>query len=125
MPPNNSFKPTGYAGRLNSGVGPQMEGQPPIAEAPAVRADLNAQGWAGSGDNAFYVLDPVALALAQPEPEKRIFLWDHDESGTVLGWVAILEHVTVGQFTDWRAIPVPGSFYRGPTPAFVPSGLGA
>jgi hypothetical protein len=102
-----------------------MEGHPPTAETPAVWADLNAQGWAGAGDTAFYVLDPTALALAQPEVGKRVFLWDHDEPGTVLGWIAVLEHVTVGQFTGWRAIPVPGSFYRGPKPALVPHGLGA
>ena len=101
-----------------------MEGRPPSKEIPAVWADFNARGWAGAGDSAFYVLDPTTLALAQPTEGKRIFLWETDEPGTILGWVAALEHVTVGQFVGWRAVPVPDTFYRGPKPAFVPNGLG-
>jgi hypothetical protein len=51
-----------------------MEGHPPTAETPAVWTDFNAQGWAGAGDTAFYVLDATALTLAQPETGKRVFL---------------------------------------------------
>ena len=102
-----------------------MGNELPIEELPAVWADLNAQGWEGNGDLAFYVLDPVALAAAHPVAGKCVFLWDHEEPATILGWVAALEYVSIGHFTGWRAVPVPGSFYRGPRPPFVPSGVGA
>jgi len=101
-----------------------MEGCPPSNETPAVWADLNARGWAGAADTAFYVLDPATLALAQPAEGKHVFLWDMDEPGTILGWIAALEHVAVGQFIGWRAVPVPDTFYRGPKPAFVQHGPG-
>lgn len=93
-----------------------MQGHPPPAEMPRVRADLNAQGWGGGGDTAFYVFDPTALASAHPQPGKHVFLWDDDGPGTVLGWIGALEHVQLGKFTGWRAVPIPGSFYRGPSP---------
>jgi hypothetical protein len=102
-----------------------MEGSSPIESTPAVWADFNARGWAGGSDTAFYALDPNALAEAQPEQGKRVFLWDEDEPDTILGCVAILEHVSFGQFTGWRAVPVEGAWYRGPKPAFVPAKLGA
>lgn len=96
-----------------------MEGQPPTKDTPAVWTDLNAQGWAGSGDTAFYCLGGRALAEIQPMPGQTVFVWDEDDSGTVLGHIAVLEHVTIGYFTGWRAVPVPGTFYRGPRPEFM------
>jgi hypothetical protein len=102
-----------------------MEGSLPIEETPAVWADFNARGWAGGSDTALYVLDPAALATVQPEDGKRVFAWDEDEPGSILGCVAVLERASVGHFSGWRAVPVPGSFYRGPKPAFVPAKLGA
>jgi hypothetical protein len=80
---------------------------------------------AGSGDTAFYAFASSALAAADLKNGTRVFLWDEDEPGTILGCVAVLEHVSVGHFTGWRAVPVPGSFYRGPKPVFVAAGLGA
>jgi len=101
-----------------------MKGQPPIKDTPAVWTDLSAQGWAGSGDTAFYSLDQRALAKVQPVPGQSVFVWDEDEPGTVLGYIAVLEPVTVGNFKGWRAVPVPGTFYRGPKPEFMLDALG-
>jgi hypothetical protein len=102
-----------------------MEGSLPAKQTPAVRADFNARGWAGAGDTALYVLDPGAVAAATAARGTRVFVWDEDEPGTILGCLAILEHVSIGCFTGWRAVPVPDSFYRGPKPAFVAGKLGA
>ena len=96
-----------------------MEGSLPIEEMPAVWADFNACGWAGNGDRSFYALDQDALAAAAPTNGKRVFLWDEDKPATILGCVAVLEYVSIGQFNGWRAVPVVGSHYRGPKPAFV------
>ena len=102
-----------------------MEGLLPSEQLPAVWADFNACGWAGDGDTSYYALDQDALAAAQPANGKRVFLWDEDDPETILGCVGTLEYVTIGQFNGWRAVPVAGSLYRGPRPAFVSCGLGA
>lgn len=43
-----------------------------------------------------------------------VFLYDSDESGTILGRIGKLQHVTSGAFSGWRAEPIAGTEYRGP-----------
>ena len=102
-----------------------MEGHPPPDNLPAVQCDLNAQGWAGNGDTSFYALSQEPLAALNPVSGQKVFLWDEDDEDTVLGWVAVLEPCNFPHGPSWRAIPVPGTFYRGPKPAAVLRWLGA
>jgi len=102
-----------------------MEGHLPTQPMPYVWADFNACGWAGGGDESIYALDKDALAAIPARDRTTVFIWCGDESGTILGCVASLQYITLGAFTGWRAVPVPGTFYRGPLPAHLDGGLGA
>ena len=83
---------------------------------PFIWGDFNACGWAGGSDESIYVLDRAALAAIPVTNGMLAFVWGDDEPGTILGYVAHLQFVTLGAFTGWRAEPVAGSFYRGPKP---------
>jgi len=80
---------------------------------PFVQCDLNAQGWGGSGDRCFYVLDQKKLAAIAAHDGMSVFLYDIDEPDTILGCVGKLQYVVLGSFSGWRAEPVEGTFYRG------------
>jgi len=88
----------------------------PDGPVPCVWGDFNACGWGGDGDESFYGLDREALAAITVIEGMQVFVWTEDEEDTILGCVAILQHVTLGSFIGWRAQPVPGTFYRGPRP---------
>jgi hypothetical protein len=102
-----------------------MEGHLPTQPMPFISADFNACGWAGDGDESFYALDRDALVAIPAQDGMLAFVWSPDEPGTILGWVATLQHVTLGAFTGWRARPLPNSFYRGPIPPNLVGALGA
>jgi len=102
-----------------------MEGHLPTQAMPFVWGDFNARGWAGDDDTSIYALDRDAIAAIPAKNGMLAFVWDHDDPGTILGCVAILQHVTLGAFTGWRAEPVADSFYRGPKPAHLGDRLGA
>ena len=102
-----------------------MEGDLPTQQMPFVWGDLNACGWAGGGDESIYALDRDALAEIPARDGMPVFVWWEDEPGTILGCVANLEYITLGAFTGWRAVPVAGTFYRGPMPAHLVGAPGA
>jgi hypothetical protein len=102
-----------------------MEGHLPTEPMPFVWGDFNACGWAGTGDESIYALDKDALAAIPARDGMEVFVWTGDEPNTILGCVATLQHITLGAFTGWRAVPVPGTFYRSPMPAHLVGGLGA
>jgi hypothetical protein len=85
---------------------------------PFIWGDFNARGWAGNGDESIYALDRDALAAIPAANGMLAFVWGDDEPGTIFGYVAKLQFVTLGAYTGWRAEPIAGSFYRGPKPAF-------
>lgn len=97
-----------------------MEGQLLTEPLPFVWCDFNACGWAGDGDESYYALDTKRLADLAAHDGMRVFLYDVEESGMILGCVAQLRHVTVGAFCGWRAESVAGSWYRGPSPPMLP-----
>jgi hypothetical protein len=102
-----------------------MEDHLPNRQMPFVWGDFNACGWAPGGDESIYALDKDALAAIPAKDGMAIFVWCEDEPDTILGCVATLEHITLGAFTGWRAVPVGGTFYRGPVPSHLLGGLGA
>lgn len=102
-----------------------MEGHLPSQAMPFVWGDFNAIGWAGDGDQSIYALDREALAAIPAKEGLLAFVWSDDEVDTILGYVATLHYITLGGFTGWRAVPVPGTFYRGSKPAHLHGGLGA
>ncbi len=90
--------------------------QPRAWELPFVECDFNAQGWSGDGDLCFYALDQGKLAVIGAHDGMSVFLYDIDEPGTILGYIAKLQRVASGSFCGWRAEPMEGTFYRGPMP---------
>jgi hypothetical protein len=94
-----------------------MKGQLPSPSIPFIEGDFNACGWAGNGDESIYVLDMPTLVAISAADGMHAFVWTDDEQDTIFGVVGILEYMTLGAFTGWRAKPVPGTFYRGPKPA--------
>jgi len=97
-----------------------MEGQLPAEPLPFVWCDFNACGWAGNGDESYYALDKKKLADLAASDGMRVFLYDEEEPGMILGCVALLRHVRVGALCGWRAEPVAGTWYRGPGPSMFP-----
>jgi|GEM_PF-17220 len=83
-------------------------------ELPFVECDFNARGWGGEGDACFYAFDQKKLAAISPCDGMLVFLFDLDESDTILGCVGKLQYVTLGSFSGWRAEPIAGTEYRGP-----------
>jgi hypothetical protein len=103
-----------------------MEGLLPKQAMPFIEGDFNTCGWAENGDESIYiVLDRAALAAIPAKDGKLVFVWSDDDPGEIFGFVATLQHVTLGAFTGWRAQPVPGTFYRGPKPSLLAGGIGA
>jgi hypothetical protein len=102
-----------------------MEGHLPTQPMPFVEGDFNACGWAENGDESIYVLDRATLAAIPAKEGALVFVWSDDDSGEIFGFVATLQHVTLGAFAGWRAQPVPNTFYRGPKPAQLTDGVGA
>jgi hypothetical protein len=100
-----------------------MDGFLPRQKMPYIWGDFNACGWAGNGDQSIYALDRDALAAIPATEGMLAFVWADDEAGTILGCVAVLQQVTIGSFSGWRAEPVQKSFYRGPKPAHLIVGL--
>ena len=82
-----------------------MEGQLPFPPIPFVEGDFNACGWAGNGDTSIYVLDKLALERICARNGMLAFIWADDDPGEILGHVAVLEHLTLGAFSGWRATP--------------------
>jgi len=96
-----------------------MEGQLPIEPLPFVWCDFNACGWAGNGDESYYALDKKKLAALVAYDGMRVFLYDNEEPGMILGCVAQLRYVTVEAFSGWRAEPAAGTWYRGSSPSIA------
>jgi hypothetical protein len=102
-----------------------MEGNLPTQAIPFIEGDFNACGWAESGDESIYALDRATLASIPAEEGALVFVWSDDDPGEIFGFVATLQHVTLGAFTGWRAQPNRNTFYRGPKPAHLTYGVGA
>lgn len=102
-----------------------MEGHLPTQPIPFIEGDFNACGWAENGDESIYVLDRASLVAIPAKEGAPVFVWSDDEPGEIFGFVATLQHVTLGAFTGWRAQPVPNTFYRGPKPAHLADDVGA
>lgn len=96
-----------------------MQGQLPSPPIPFIEGDFNACGWAGEGDESIYVLDKPTLVAISATNGLRAFVWADDEPGSIFGFEAVLEYLTLGGFTGWRAKPVAATFYRGPKPAGI------
>jgi hypothetical protein len=101
-----------------------MDGRLPTNPMPFVEADFNACGWAGDGDESIYALDKPTLDRISAKTGMTAFVWADDDPGEIFGFVAVLEHLTLGAFTGWRAKPVAGTFYRGPKPPDAFRGAG-
>jgi hypothetical protein len=83
---------------------------PPEASLPRVWCDFNACGWSGEpGDNCYYALDVGALAALGPAAGARVFVWDDEGGGEVIGCEGRLEPFRGG----WRVRPVAGTWFRG------------
>jgi hypothetical protein len=102
-----------------------MQGHLPSQAIPFIEGDFNACGWDGDGDESIYVLDHKALAVIPAREGILVFVWSDDGPAEIFGFVATLQHVTLGAFTGWRAQPVSGTFYRGPKPPHLGGGIGA
>jgi hypothetical protein len=100
-----------------------MEGKLPSEAFPFIEGDFNACGWAGNGDQSIYLVNKPTLERISAKAGMLVFVWSDDEVGTIFGYTAALEHVSIGAFSGWRAKPVPGTFYRGPKPAKLSQSL--
>ena len=102
-----------------------MEGNLPTQAIPFIGGDFNACGWAENGDESIYVLDRTSLAAIPAKEGALVFVWSDDDPGEIFGFVATLQHVTLGAFTGWRANPIHNTFYRGPKPVHLNDGVGS
>ena len=85
------------------------DGAPDFA-LPRVWCDFNACGWTGEpGDDCYYVLDVEAIAARGLTSGTRVFIWDDDGNGEIIGCVGKLEVFRDG----WRVRPAVGTWFQG------------
>ena len=69
---------------------------------PKIWCDFNACGWSGApGDNCYYAFDQEALATLHLTEGMRLFIYDDDGVGGVVGCEARLESFNA----SWRIRP--------------------
>lgn len=84
---------------------------PPDPVLPRVWCDFNACGWSGEpGDNCYYVIDDDAIAANGLTEGARLFVWDDEGDGNVIGCEGRLESFQ----GRWRVRTDAGDWYRGP-----------
>jgi hypothetical protein len=85
----------------------------PDMSLPRLRCDFNACGWSGdAADDCYYAFDKQALATLDPSEGTRVFIYDDDGDGTVIGCEGLLERYQ----RDWRIRPVKGTWFEGRLP---------
>ena len=85
----------------------------PDMSLPRLRCDFNACGWSGdAADDCYYAFDKQALATLDPSEGTRVFIYDDDGDGTVIGCEGLLERYQ----GDWRIRPVKGTWFEGRLP---------
>jgi hypothetical protein len=78
---------------------------------PKIWCDFNACGWSGEpGDGCYYVFDERALLELGPIESMRLFVFDDDGDGDVIGCEGRLE-----RWNDrWRVRPDEDTWFKGP-----------
>jgi hypothetical protein len=91
--------------------GSEMNAEPPDASLPWVWCDFNACGWSGqAGDTCYYVLDRRTLDGLHPAEGMRVFVFDYEGAGEMVGCAGRLEWHN----GDWRVRPDEWTnWYRG------------
>ena len=87
-----------------------MKSEPPDASLPRIWCDFNACGWSGTpDDNCYYAFDKQAVEALRPTEGMRLFVYDDDGGGEVIGCEARLE----GFQGSWRIRPNESTWFRG------------
>lgn len=87
-----------------------MSDAAPDSVLPRVWCDFNACGWTGEpGDDCYYVLDMNTIEAHGLASGTRVFIWDDDGDGVIIGCEGQLE-----VFRDsWRVRPAAGTWFQG------------
>ena len=87
-----------------------MRSEPPDFSLPRVWCDFNACGWSGEpDDDCYYVFDKQEVAALQPAEGMKVFIYDDNGDGTIIGCEARLEI-----FRDsWRMRPDKSTWFEG------------
>jgi hypothetical protein len=89
----------------------KRECNPPDQLLPRVWCDFNACGWSGEvGDDCYYAFDREAIVTNSVIVGDKLFIWDDDGDGNVIGCEALAESFD-GQLRFRR---VANTWYRGP-----------
>ncbi len=85
----------------------------PDLSLPRLWCDFNACGWSGdAGDDCYYAFDKQALATLDPTEGMRVFIYDDDGDGNVMGCEGLIER----HRDSWRIRPDKGTWFQGRLP---------
>jgi hypothetical protein len=82
----------------------------PNASLPRISCDFNACGWSGApDDDCYYAFDKQAVTALCPVDGMRVFIYDDNGDGSIIGCEARLERFLDG----WRIRPDKSSWFEG------------
>ena len=87
-----------------------MNSNRPDPSLPRLWCDFNAQGWTGvADDSCYYAFDIKGLANLSPHEGMRLFAFDEEGNGEVIGCEGVLEKF--GE--SWRIRPDENTWFKG------------